>query len=173
MENKIMTHVTKGIILSLIVVVIGIVGYMANIDTQSWYKWVSTVVICIGVIWACIYYAQQLDGRVTFGNIFAHGFKTSVVAALILVVYFVLATKVIFPGMKDRAMEAARQQMEKNDKLTEDQINQGIDIAKKFFMIIGIAGTILGTLITGVIGSLIGAAAAKKKPVNQLDQFPS
>jgi hypothetical protein len=173
MENKIMTPVTKGLVLSLIVIVVGIVGYMANIDTQTWYKWISTVVICAGVIWACIYYAQQLDGRVTFGNIFVHGFKTSAVVALILVAYFVLATTVIFPGMKERAMEAARQQMEKNEKLTEDQVNQGMEIARKFFMIIGIAGTILGTLIAGVIASLIGAAAAKKKPVSQLDQFPS
>lgn len=173
MEKKIMTHITKGLLIGLISVVIGIVAYMAAIDQQSWYRWASTIVMCLLIIWACIYYAQQLDGRVTFGNIFAHGFKTSVVVALIIVVYFVLAITVVFPDMKEKAMETARAQMEKDGKLSDDQINQGIEIARKFFMAFGIGGIILGTLIAGAIASLIGAAVAKKKPVNPMDQLHS
>lgn len=173
MENKIMSHITKGLVIGLIAVIVGIAGYLGGIDQQSWFKWISTVIICAGIIWACIYYAQQLDGRVTFGNIFVHGFKTSVVVALLVVVYFVLAVTVIFPEMKDKAMEAGRQQMESAGKYSDEQINQGLEVARKFFVIIGIAGILLGTLIAGAIASLIGAAAAKKKPVNPLDQLPS
>jgi hypothetical protein len=172
-QQKIMTHITKGLIIGLLAIIIGIAGYLGGIDQQSWFKWISTIIICIGVIWACIYYAQQLDGRVTFGNVFAHGFKTSVVVALLVVVYFVLAVTVIFPEMKDKAMEAGRQQMESAGKYSEEQINQGLEIAKKFFTIFGVAGILLGTLIAGAIAALIGAAVAKKKPVNPLDQLPS
>lgn len=172
-QQKIMTHITKGLIIGLIAVVMGIAAYLGGFDQQSWYKWTSTLIMCVLIIWACIYYAQQLDGRVTFGNIFAHGFKTSAVIALIIVVYFVLSVTVIFPEMKDKAMEVAREQMEKDGKIPEEQINQGIEIGKKFFLAFGIGGILLGTLIAGAIASLIGAAVAKKKPVNPLDQLPS
>lgn len=172
-QQKIMTHITKGLIIGLIAIVMGIAAYMGGFDQQSWYRWTSTLIMCGLIIWACIYYAQQLDGRVTFGNVFAHGFKTSVVIALLIVIYFILSTTIIFPEMKDKAIETAREQMEKDGKMSEEQINQGLEIAKKFFIAFGIGGVILGTLIAGAIASLIGAAAAKKKPVNPLDQLPS
>jgi hypothetical protein len=38
-------------------------------------------------------------------------------------------------------------------------------------MIIVITTILFGTLIVGAIASLIGAAVAKKKPVNPLDQM--
>ncbi len=75
MENKIMSHITKGLIIALIGIVIGIGGFMAQIDQESWFRWLSTVITAIGIIWGCIYYAKQLDGNVTFGKIFGHGFK--------------------------------------------------------------------------------------------------
>jgi hypothetical protein len=38
-------------------------------------------------------------------------------------------------------------------------------------MVFVIGFTLLGTLIVGAIASIIGAAIAKKKPVNPLDQM--
>src|SRR5258706_4887763 len=147
MEKKIMTHITKGLVIGLALIILSVIGYMARIEQESWFRWVSTIVMCAAIIWACIYYANQLDGRVTFGNIFAHGFKTSVVITLITIVYFVLAITVIFPEMKDKAMETARQKMEEGGKMSEEQINQAIDMTKKFFMPFAIGAILFGTLI--------------------------
>jgi len=173
MEKKVMSHITKGLIIGLIGIILGVAGYMGHIEQESWFRWTSTAITCIAIIWACTYYANQLDGRVTFGNVFAHGFKTSVVVALITVIYFVLAITVLFPDMKDKALETARQKMEEGGKMSEEQINQGVEMTKKFFMPFAIGAILLGTLIFGAIASLIGAAVAKKKPVNPLEQLPS
>jgi hypothetical protein len=173
MEKKIMTHITKGLIIALVGIVLSVIGYLARIEQESWFRWLSTIITCAAIIWGCVYYANQLDGRVTFGNIFAHGFKISVVITLITIVYFILAIAVLFPEMKDKALETARQKMEEGGKLSEEQINQGIEITKKFFMPFAIGAILFGTLIAGCIASLIGAAVAKKKPVNPLEQLPS
>jgi len=170
-EKKVMTHVTKGLLVSMILIVIGIAGYFAGLYTERWYSWISYGVLFIAVIWGCIFYANQMNGQVSFGNVFAHGFKMSVVVALILTVWVLLATIVIFPDMKEKALEMARQSMEDRGNLSESQIEQGMEFTRKFFTLFAILGTLFVTLIFGVIASLIGAAVAKKKPVNPLDQM--
>jgi len=166
-----MTHVQKGLLVSLILIVIGIAGYFTKLFEQSWFSWASNGILCIAVIWGCITYANQMNGQVTFGNVFAHGFKMSVVVALILIVWVLLAMTVLFPEMKDKTLEMARQRMEERGNLSDSQIEQGVEFTKKFFIPFAIGGTLLGTLIFGTVASLIGAAVAKKKPVNPLDQM--
>jgi ammonia channel protein AmtB len=112
-----------------------------------------------------------MNGQVTFGNVFSHGFKMSVVIALLVIVWVVLATTVIFPEMKEKALENAREKMEERGNLSDSQIEQGIEFTKKFFIPFTIGFILLGTIIFGAIASLIGAAVAKKKPVNPLDQM--
>jgi hypothetical protein len=171
MEKKVMTHVQKGLLVSLILIVIGIAGYFTKLFEQSWFSWASNGLLCIAVIWGCITYANQMNGQVTFGNVFAHGFKMSVVIALILIVWVLLAMTVLFPEMKDKTLEMTRQRMEERGNLSDSQIEQGVEFTKKFFIPFAIGGTLLGTLIFGTVASLIGAAVAKKKPVNPLDQM--
>jgi uncharacterized membrane protein (UPF0136 family) len=170
-ETKVMTHVTKGLIVSLLLIVIGIAGYFTKLAEQSWYSWVSNGLLFVAVIWGCISYANQMNGQVTFGNVFAHGFKMSVVIALVLIVWVLLAMLVLFPDMKDKALDIARQRMEARGNLSDSQIDQGVEFTKKFFVPLAVGATLLGTLIFGAIAALIGAAVAKKKPVSPLDQM--
>jgi hypothetical protein len=53
----------------------------------------------------------------------------------------------------------------------EDQIEKGIELWQKMFWVFTIGGILLVYAIVGAIGSLIGAAVTKKKPVNPLDQM--
>jgi len=62
-------------------------------------------------------------------------------------------------------------QMEKSG-LDDDKLEQGMTMMKKYFMIFLVIGVIFGTLIWGSIASLIGAAVAKKKKINPIDQMP-
>ncbi|HEY7161147.1 MAG TPA: DUF4199 domain-containing protein [Acidobacteriota bacterium] len=170
-EKKVMTHVTKGLLVSLILIVIGVIGRITDVEKQGWFRWVSLIVLFIAVIWACVSYSNQMNNQVTYGNVFVHGFKMSVVITLLLIVWTILAVTVIFPDTKERAMEMARQNMEDQGKMTDSQIDQAIEATKKFFLVIVIGTILFGTLLVGAIASLVGAGVAKKKPVNPLDQM--
>ena len=170
-EKKVMTHVTKGLLIALILIIIGLVAHFAGIETQSWYRWLPLVILLAAIVWGCTYYANQHGGYVTFGNIFAHGFKMTAVITVILIVWTIISLTVIFPEMKEKSLEIARQQMEDRGKMSSEQIDQAIDMTRRFFLPFTIGYILFGTLIIGAIASLLGAAVAKKKPVNPLDQM--
>jgi hypothetical protein len=170
-ENKIMSHIIKGALISLIVIVLGIAGYFSGIAMQGWFNWAVNGILFIAIIIACIHYANQKNGFVTFGNVFSHGFKTTAVAAVILVVYTLLSLGLLFPEIKDKAIEMTQQSMEERGNMSDEQIEQALGFTRKYFMAFAIFGTLIGTVVFGCIASLIGAAFAKKKPVNPLDQM--
>ncbi|HEY2720964.1 MAG TPA: DUF4199 domain-containing protein [Chitinophagaceae bacterium] len=170
-EQKVMTHITKGLLVALVLIIIGLVGRFTGVETAGWFRWLPLMILLIAVIWACTSYASQMNNYVTFGNVFSHGFRMTAVATIILVLWGVLAITVIFPDSKERALEIARKQMEDGGKLSESQIEQALDFTRRSFFVLVVGVTLFGTLIAGLIASLIGAAVAKKKPVNPLDQM--
>ena len=170
-DQKIMSHFIKGVLISLVVIVLGVAGYIAGVSMQSWYSWTVNCILFILITIACIYFAKQKNGFVTFGNIFSHGFKTTAIIALIMVAYTLLSLTVIFPDMKEKAMEAAQKSMEDRGNMTDDQIETAMNFTRIYFLVFAIFGAMIGTLIFGLIASLIGAAVAKKRPVNPIDQM--
>ncbi|MBI1781922.1 MAG: DUF4199 domain-containing protein [Sphingobacteriales bacterium] len=131
MEKKVTSHVTKGLILALVLIVVDVAATVLNIKYETWFKWLPTLFFCIVIIWACINYANQMDNNVTFGNVFVHGFKTSAVIACIMVLYVILSIFVLFPDQIDKVLDVARKQMEEKN-LPESNIDQGIAFTKNF-----------------------------------------
>jgi len=170
-ENKIMSPQIKGLLIALIVIILGIAGYFTGLGFSTWFNWVVNAIMFAAIIIACVHFANQKQGYVTFGNVFLHGFKITAVIAIIVLVYTLLAFTVLFPDMKEKVFEMQQAQMEKQG-LDDDKLEQGMTMMKKYFMIFLVIGVIFGTLIWGCIASLIGAAVAKKKKINPLDQMP-
>ena len=170
MDKQITSHILKGAILGGISILFSIIIYVFNLYTTQWISWLSYAVLIGGIIYGNILFANQNNNDVTFGNIFAHGFKTTAVVIVITVLYTVLALYVLFPDMVDKIIELSRTEMLKNPKLTDEMIEQGIAMTKKLFLPFAIAGAIFGTGFLGAIASLIGAAVAKKNPVDSFKQ---
>ena len=59
--------------------------------------------------------------------------------------------------------------MEENPKMTDELIEQAMTMTRKYFLPFAIGGSIIGTAFIGLIGSLLGAAFAKKNanPFNE------
>lgn len=154
----------KGLIISLILIVIGLIIHFAGLGHIKGLQLMQYLILGGGLIWSCISYAKENNGNVTFGNTFAHGFKVTAAVTAIIAVYTFLAIKFIMPEMVDSAIAEAQKEMTKAATMSADQIEQALSMTRKFFLPFAIAGVIVGFLILGVIFSLIGAAVAKKNP---------
>ena len=168
-ENKIMSPQVKGLLIALVVIILGIAGYFTELGFSTWFNWVVNAIMFAAIIIACVHFANQKQNYVTFGNVFLHGFKITAVITIILLVYTLLAFNVLFPDMKEKIFEMQKAKMEESG-MDDDKLEQATTMMQKYFTLFLILGVIFGTLIWGCIASLIGAAVAKKKPINPLTQ---
>lgn len=168
MEKKITTHIIKGLIIGLVMVVISIIFQVFDIQ-EKWTQWLVLGLFAAAIIWSCISFSKEMEGYVTFGNVFAHGFRTAVIVTIISIAAF-LITYLIMPEIKDKALQIARTQMEKDPKNTEEMIDTAIKMVDKFFLTFGIGGTLFSYILIGAIAGLIGAAIAKKNPQTGMPQ---
>jgi hypothetical protein len=168
-ENKILSPQIKGLLIALVVIILGIAGYFTELGFSTWFNWVVNAIMFAAIIIACVHFANQKQNYVTFGNVFVHGFKITAVVTIILLVYTLLAFNVLFPDMKEKMFEMQRAKMEESG-MDDDKLEQATSMMQKYFTLFLILGVIFGTLIWGCIASLIGAAVAKKKPLNPLTQ---
>ena len=100
MEQKISSPVQKGLIISLVLIVFGLILYFTNQYMNKGLSYIQYVILLGGIIWSCQTYAKQMNGNVTFGNVFAHGFKTTAFVAALIAVYTLVAVKFLFPEIK-------------------------------------------------------------------------
>jgi len=167
MQQNVTTTTTKGLIIGLILVVLGLIIYFLKLDINGPVKWVGYVVFIGGIIWSVISYGKQINYNSTFGNYFAHGFKVSALVTAILIIYVVIFN-LLFPEFKEMAMEQSRKAMiEKN--VPQEQMQKGLEITKKFFMVFVVGGTLFIYILVGAISALIGAAVTKKEPNQFVD----
>lgn len=164
--KKIMTAQQKGLIIGVILVLISLLSYILIPDMEDQQKtgYGLFLVVLAAIAWSGIQYAKDMNGNVTFGNVFGHSFKVAAVMTLIVVAYFILSVTVLFPEIKDKALELSYKQMSERKNMSEAQIDQAITMTKKYFLAFGIGGQLFGSLFLGAIGALIGAAIAKKNP---------
>jgi hypothetical protein len=169
MEKTVTTPVVKGLIISLVLIVFGLAIHFAGQSTNQGLGSLQYLVLVGGVIWACISYAKQMDQNVTFGNVFAHGFKTTSVITVIMIIYTVIALKFLFPEMMDLALDKTREELAKSN-MSDEQTEQTVEMTTKFFLPFAIGGILIAFLFIGTIASLIGAAVAKKNPQGPFQQ---
>jgi hypothetical protein len=169
MKKKSSDFISKGIVLSLILIVINLIGGFAHIQFETWFKWTPTIIQVVIMIIFCIQFGKQQTDGVTFGKVFGYGFKVALVVSILMMIYALISISYIFPEFTDQTLQQARATMEAKGTYTEDQIDQGIAMTKKFMQPVPLAiFAFIGSLIVGTIASLLGGAFAKK---NEVDVF--
>jgi hypothetical protein len=163
MEQPVTSTVTKGLVISLILIVLALTIYFAGIEVNGPAQWIGYAIFIGGVIWSIYSYGKQVSYNSTFGNYFAHGFKVSATVTAIMILYIIIFI-MLFPDFKEKAMEQARAGMRQKNNMTEEQMAQALEWTRKFFVVLLIAGTLIGYLILGALAALVGAAITKKQP---------
>lgn len=172
-QRKPISHISAGLIIAGVLILMSLIFSLTSGTASSpGGGWLSYIIIIVGLIIFINMYAKSLNNYVTFGNLFSYGFKATAMMTLVFVV-FVVILALVYPEIKDQAIETARTQMEKQEGSSDSDIERGIELVENYFWVFMIGGVILGFLIVGCIGSLIGAAIPKKQQPNPIDQLDS
>ena len=163
MEQKITSHIIKGSVIALLLILINIIGQISGFIYNENYRWVGTVTYIIALIVSAIYFSKQNEQQINFGMAFTHGFKTTAVITCMLFIYTLLSVYLLFPQQINHFVQLGVDEAKKQGK-TEAEMKEGMAIARKVLVISFLAGGLMINLITGALGSLLGAAIAKKNP---------
>lgn len=172
METNVISPAIKGALIAVLLIAFAVtIQLMGDFRTSQKYSWVQFAIIIVGVIWACITYTRQMAGAVTFGSVFAHGFKVTAIFTIIYIIFTILSIKFLFPDMVDKAMEITREKMESDPQAKDnpERIEQGLAMVRKNFLVFAVLGVMVMDVLVGAIAALIGAAVAKKNP----NSFPA
>ena len=169
MEQKITPPWFIALITSLVCIVINLIIYVSNQLMNKSLSYITMVIVVGAIIGGCIYYAKQKNGQVTFGNVFAHGFKITAGIAALMSIYTIISVKFIYPEIIEMTIDVARAEMEKKGQVPTDQMDMALGFTRKFFLPFAIAFSLFGTALIGAIASLIGAGIAKKNPISPFE----
>ena len=170
--KKPLNHLKAGLLIAALLIVFSIIINVLNIATSPGVSLLQYVIIIGGMIYVVNQYGKAHDNRLSFGNLFAFGFKTTAVYTIFFIVFTILFFLLV-PELKEKTFELSRQQLEEKGNFSDEDIDKAMEISERFFWPGVVGGTMIMMVIIGAIGSAIGAAVTRKNPTNPFDQQPS
>lgn len=160
--KKIQTHIKYGFVTAIIIVILAVIFHLLGIDMESWIQYFIYAVFFTGLLINAFAYAKANDNYVTYGNVFSSCFKASAIVTIVAIAW-ALISLVVFPETKEQAIEIAQEKMAENQNMSQEDIDQGMEMMEKGLIPIMIGGILFSYMVLGAIFSLIAAAFPKKK----------
>ncbi|MBD2700943.1 DUF4199 domain-containing protein [Spirosoma sp. BT702] len=159
-----------GLILGIAMILYSIVTFVTDSVGNAWLGSVSYVLIIIGIILAMRDFRTLNGGYMTYGQGLTIGMLMGAVAGLLSSLFSVFYLTVIDTGIMERAAETARERMEDEGKMSDEQIDQAIGIMEKFqspgfLFVFGV----IGTALLALIFSLVIAAFIRRNKDNPFE----
>lgn len=147
-------------------IIITYIIQLLNMQPTSPIKYLGYIPFIAFLLLAQKEYREKLGGFINFGDAFMTGFLYAVFGGVMLAIFIYIYLGILSPQVLDQSIETQRQVLV--DKgMSSDQIDQSLEIAKKYGAIIGAVGTLFAIPIFGAIVALIGAAIFKKEKTVQ------
>ncbi len=163
MEKKITSRITKGVIIFSLLVITDIILQYLYHPVPDGIRYLPRMIITfVGIMAACILYSVQSGGGLTFGDLFAHGLKTTAVIAFLMALYTFIAVKWIYPPPGPAEMDAAIKAIEQQGNALHEEAKQQAQKMAANRWIIYVSLSIFVSLIPGLLGSLAAAALTKR-----------
>lgn len=159
------SSITYGVYLGILLILLSVVFYVTGNTFAKSAQWASYAFMVGGVVWAQLGYRKAFGGTLTYGQAVGVGVLTMLFASIISSIYTYLLYEVIDPSLQEQLRLFTEEQIVKQGKVSEEQMDMAIEMQTKFqtpimMFIFGILG---GTFI-GLIISLITGIFTKKKP---------
>ncbi len=155
-----------GLVLGLIMILINVAMYATGmiIEGKQWPIFMYYIIFPVFIIYTISQYKKYNASMLTLSDALKVGVATAVISAIVASLYSILLNYVIDPDLMGKAMEAAREKLYENPKMTEEMIDKSIEVMEKFSNpLIGSAFWIGMSAIFGLIYSLIGGLVMKKE----------
>lgn len=164
MEKRITSHIQKGCIVAITYILFNTVITFAKISNAQWTDFVAWFIIIVGTLLSVHLFGKQNQNNQPFGSLFSHGFKTAAVATCLIFIYVLVMIYIVNPSMiTDKVNEIVAEAKKQHPIADEKAMKEFAANAFKITKLMIIAGTIMGTLFLGIIGSLVGAVATPKQ----------
>ena len=152
-----------GIILGAISVAFGIILYSMDMHLErNWTVGAVGILIMASIIAMGILAYKKANGALlSLGQALKVGMGIALIGAIISVIYQYVLVNFIDVDAIDKIMELQKAQFAENSKLTPEQIDQQIEMSKKFFWV-GYPIILIVNLFFGFIISLIAGLIMKK-----------
>jgi Protein of unknown function (DUF4199) len=151
-----------ALIYLLTAIVITYIIQFSNLDPNSPVKYLSYIPFIAFLLLAQKEYKDKLGGYIKFGEAFSTGLRFGVFSGILLGIFLYVYLAILSPDVLAKSVDAQRDAMAAKG-LSSDQVDKGIEIAKKYGAIFGAFGAAIFYAILGVILGLIGAAILKKE----------
>jgi hypothetical protein len=169
MEDKksgMMKHaMTYGAIIGLSLIVYSTLLYIAGQTFNKTLEYFQYAILLVGIyIGIKVYRDKSLDGFISYGNALGLGVLITVFVGIITVFFSFIMMRYIDPGLVDKYMLAAEEQLENSRFVNEDQIDIVLERSRK--MVTAVWSIPIGVITFTFIGfilSLIVAVILKKE----------
>ena len=159
------SSLTYGLYLGIAMIMISVIYYATGNTFSKSAQWVSYGVMIAGVIIAQLSYRKALGDVMTYGQALGIGVLTLLFASIIGGFYTYLLYGIIDPSLQDQLRLSIEEQIVKQGRVPEEQIDMAVEMATKFQKpVIMLLMSIFGGAFIGLIISLITSIFTKKNP---------
>lgn len=167
-------NLANGLILGLVGIVYNLVIYFLDLTLNKSVTYIF-LVLSVFLLYYFIrsYRDNYLHGNITYGQSVGAGVIIFLYYSIIAAVFTYILYKIIDPGLIDKTLAMAEEQMIKSGRVPEGSVETAMSFQRKFMRPEIIAPfSILGTMIYGTIISLIVSIFTRKEG-NPLIDTPS
>jgi len=158
-----------GVYLAIVLILVSVVFYVTGNPFSKIASYLSYPIMIAGIVWGQISYKKALNGTLTYGQAVGAGVLTLVFASVITGIYTYVLYKFIDPSLQEQLRIFTEQEIVKQGKVPEEQIEMAVNIAAKFQKPEALlAMAVVGGAFIGLVISLISAIFIKKNPEEEV-----
>ncbi|ASV31888.1 DUF4199 domain-containing protein [Maribacter cobaltidurans] len=124
----------------------------------------QTVILAVGIVLGILQFKKSNNGFLSISESLKVGAGVALIAGIIGLIWFFVLSNVVEPDYMDKMYEIGKvKAMEQNPKLTSEQIDQGIEMQKKFAWISYPVILVINVIIGLIVGLITGLVAKKQE----------
>jgi len=157
---------TYGLITGVVMIVYSLILYLFNLHLNKYLGYISFLILIAGMAYGTVQFRNKdMNGFISYGKAYSSGFMIALFAGILGAIYSFIFYKFIAPDVVREILDMARQNiMAKSPEMTDEQIEQAMNITAKFMTppLMSIFYLIY-CLIVAAIGGLITSVFIKKE----------